>query len=1382
MADPLSMAASLIAIVQISGGIISLCYDYRRSVQGAKKDVATLQRELQSLRDVIEQLLKLLDADNEFYLPLLRKINASNDSFKEYEEDFRRLEDRLRSPISKWRQLGHQLLWPLRERELSKDLESIHRMKGIIEFSLVADTALSILEIRKHTRDLRERILDFQRPSVHLSKQQELQVMLEWLDAPNPSFKHNELRKKRAKNTGSWLLSSDAFRSWRDSERSSFWLYGIPGCGKSVLSSAVIEHIQHHISLQARDATLAYYHFDFSDEVNSRSEPMLRSLVAQLSYWNGEPPDSLRECAVKHFSATRYRGNSSSFYRDSIAQPSGDDLINILHGITTEFDETYLVIDALDECIDQFELLEILYYMLSWNTKGLHIVLCSRITPGIASILEPKVMHAIEAGSENVDNDIDTFIQEQLAAHPKLRKWPNRLRDEIRDVLISSAHGMFRWVDCQISSLSKCATARDVKKALKTLPKSLSEAYTSTLRNIDEAHWDYAIKMLMLLAISPKPVTIGEAVDILAIDFDSEEAPFFDEDLRVPDETDIVTMCTTLVSTATTYQVAANGELVESVEIRLAHYTVKEYLLSEGFKLRLSHPTPFTNEQQVHTFAAKVLLAYLLGLKQSLTPSLLGDKPLSRHAAELWVHYYQKSQPDSVLTRLALGLLQSNGDTEPYKNWCKLFDLNRPWRRPDLDRGTFPSPLYYMCSQGIESLVLMLLQEGADPNQGKHIYGTCLQSAAFSGHGQIVRLLLEAGANPNESVYDFQEGLYCNSIVAASAAGHAEIVVLLLKHGADPNNSSSFPTHGSALTEASRRNHIEVVRLLIDAGADPNRYHSKPRDVSPLEAAASRGYGECLRMMLPKASKKAALGGLRHAVHCGKSRKLIEIFVPFIPDGVLNYAAALGYEDLVVDLLAKGAKPETIVNSGYRSEEDSASALVGACKIGNLAIAQRLIDNGANVNAESDEIFSGSYPLASAVIGGHPEIVELLLHHGADVNASGDHGPALQIACFEGNKDIVKLLIEHGASLACGDGTYGGPIQGAVLGNHFEILETVIAAGADINLQAGQARIIGGGVSLSGNAIQAAVATSNMKMLNWLLDHGADVNICGSKNGERAPLSIAAGSGNIEMTRRLLEAGAAVNQEGKPSCSSPAIFKAAEQGHLEVVECLLSAGADANAYSIDFNDQINTLTGACMGKNAEIVEKLLDAGADVHKYSKYRGRNEPPILTAARSGTVDIVRALIKHGANVDEQVEDGWTALHTAARSGEDGIVRALLFEFSASPSLALVNGSLPIHSAASWDHPECIELLVEAVSDVNARSKNGRTPLHWAAASEFGGGSAVEWLLKHDANDALEEHGTNMTARDYAELMVQKGLSYQKDEKVRIVEMFDARISSQF
>jgi ankyrin repeat protein len=76
--------------------------------------------------------------------------------------------------------------------------------------------------------------------------------------------------------------------------------------------------------------------------------------------------------------------------------------------------------------------------------------------------------------------------------------------------------------------------------------------------------------------------------------------------------------------------------------------------------------------------------------------------------------------------------------------------------------------------------------------------------------------------------------------------------------------------------------------------------------------------------------------------------------------------------------------------------------------------ARVLIMNGADVNKGNDH---GSTPLHSAATGGFVDMVQLLIEHGANVNAEepGSHWTPLQAAATMGHKDVMGILISHGA-------------------------------------------------------------------------------------------------------------------------------------------------------------------------------------------------------------------------------------------------------------------------------------------------------------------------------------------------------------------------------
>lgn len=1387
MADPLSITTSLIAVGQLIGSIISCCYNYQQGLKRARKDATRILLETQTLRNVIERLLDQV-TDNEpnggKVLPsLARMLNGTGSVFENCLQDLAVLEERLRTPVNKWRKLGRRLLWPLRESEIVKEVETIHRLRNVIESGLAVDTATSIQEIQKDTRELKDRILDFQ-CAKEVTDDQRLQVMLAWLDAPDSSAHHNIVLKGRTEGTGAWLLTGAQFEAWRDSaEMSVLWIHGIPGCGKTVLTSSVIDHVQQFISTRRHASALAFYYFQFSHKDTSTMDLMLRSLIYQISYWKGSSPTALAEFASEHFRHTRRHHKSGVIYRDGVSQPSTSELISILRGITEEVDEVFLFLDGLDECVDQHDLLEMVDQMLRWNVERLHIFLTGRFDQNLGTTMEVMNVPTVEVNKQVVDRDIELFVKEQLTSHPKLRKWSPKLRDQIRDSLIAGSQGMFRWVACQIDVIAKCVTPRDLMRTLGRLPKSLAATYTSILAQVEESQWVYTIKILMWLAVSSQPLKVEEAVDALAIDLEAENGPSFDPDLRLQDFGDIVAICSTLVIPCKVL-VQRDQAVEEYTELRLAHHTVKDYLLSDVFVACLPHPNPFVGKAQAYEFAAKSSITYLLSLVAPLESASLDEWPFSRHAARFWLDYYGRAGgragDNHDLTGHTMRLLASNGNTEPYKNWCRLYDPTRPWRGPDVNRDSFPDPLYYASNCGVESLVSTLLENGSDPAMRKgEVHASCLQSAAYNGHYGVVQLLLEAGVDP-----DAGGGFFASPLKAATAFGHNSILKLLLDHGADPEGKDRLSAfEGTALLEACKKNNIPAVKLLLNAGASPDRYSRKGYDVDPLEAAASRGFQECLGLLLPKASRITTLRGLQVVSRRRDDPSMLKIFKDKAPDAVLHHAIADGLNDLAMEILDSGFTRMDIDRSHdgdrYRDMMDCSPAgmLYRACETGNLEAAQRLVQEGVDVNS-GDETY----------------------------------GSSLAVASYKGHLDIVRMLMERGCSLTKGDGIHGGPVEAAVKGNQFEVLEVLVSARADINMPVGRANKLSSDLSLSGRALQAATARANEAMVDWLLVCGADVNYDGEigsiGRGFGSPLLIAASRGDLGLVNRLLQAGAEVNrrtgagrmepetpleaacQNGQitvverlieaggaiepsdcPDDSGPPLLWAVKAGSVAIVDLLLQNGASPNALTHSEKGQRTVLSQACKGVNAEIVSILVEAGADVQKTSRFAHDDEPPIQTAVRHSSVDVIRVLLKHGANVNDQTSEGFTALHKAARRGCADILQALLSEGSADHSLRLINGSQPVHSAARWNQPDCIQMLVEAGADVNSRNNSGKTPLHWAAENHSA--DAVKWLLSNGADAGLAEYETNLTPHDYAVLRLDQAGFCERDDATKVLEL---------
>lgn len=89
-----------------------------------------------------------------------------------------------------------------------------------------------------------------------------------WLSPSDPSTNLNAAKEKRHEGTGDWFINSDAFSEWKSGSRRHLWLHGLAGCGKTVLTSTILDHLR---SAPADSFVCLDFFFDFRDKENSTS-------------------------------------------------------------------------------------------------------------------------------------------------------------------------------------------------------------------------------------------------------------------------------------------------------------------------------------------------------------------------------------------------------------------------------------------------------------------------------------------------------------------------------------------------------------------------------------------------------------------------------------------------------------------------------------------------------------------------------------------------------------------------------------------------------------------------------------------------------------------------------------------------------------------------------------------------------------------------------------------------------------------------------------------------------------------------------------------------------------------------------------------------------
>ena len=486
-----------------------------------------------------------------------------------------------------------------------------------------------------------------------------------------------------------------------------------------------------------------------------------------------------------------------------------------------------------------------------------------------------------------------------------------------------------------MDSLRKCLKLDALRKALNTLPKTLNDTYERILSSLDEEYEEYALKIFQWLCFSIRPMRIKEMVEVLAIDSTNEFC--FKPEQRLPDPRDILTICSTLVNVTAA---ATSTQTSETEELRLAHFSVKEYLISESLKKSSMHRY-HTTQLSGHVSIAKTCLSYLLHFE---SPAVLVDEfdrefPLIKYAAEFWPWHYRSITNDADREALDfLGYQLVESEKSCFINWLTVFNPDSHYIMADLDlkANEVSSPLYYMSYLGVSGVLKMLLSKGAIFNPEDGLDVNALRAALSNGHEAVVRLLLEDRTNVNA-----EEEWKDTPLIIDSLTRNEGLVQLLLEEGVEVNDVGRT---GSALSHASLSGHEGAVRLLLEKWARVNAkcgIHG-----NALSAASWNGYEEVMWLLLENGAEVNAVGG-----EYGNA---------------LSAASWNGHERVVQLLLERGAEVNA-VDGTY------GNALSAALWRGHEEVVQLLVKKGAEINALGGEYGNA---LSAASWSGHEGVVQ----------------------------------------------------------------------------------------------------------------------------------------------------------------------------------------------------------------------------------------------------------------------------------------------------------------------------------------------------------------------------------------------------------------------
>lgn len=431
-------------------------------------------------------------------------------------------------------------------------------------------------------------------------------------------------------------------------------------------------------------------------------------------------------------------------------------------------------------------------------------------------------------------------------------------------------------------------------------------------------------------------------------------------------------------------------------------------------------------------------------------------------------------------------------------------------------------------------------------------------------------------------------------------------------------------------------------------------------------------------------------------------------------------SAIIGSHPTVFDFIMSYAKDKDSINEGYKH-----AGLGIAVKNGHLGLTRVLIEkHNAPMEVIRHEIKESV--LTIAVIHKQKEIVEYLIHQGADISVTHQRGKTLLLtAVNNGDWDTTKILCHAGADL---NTRISGltPLHYAIKDGQEEIAHCLATLAADGSIPDHRGR----------NAMHYACETQNLEMLKHATTAKANINA--QDHQGLTPLMIAVQKCSTTLIEYLFTKGAAgnivdnsdksalhhavdrgdvsvykllVDIYGKaPATEKTPLYVAVEEGKLEIVRAALEGGWDTNRPST--KNRYTPLHLAAIQNKHEIVRELMKIRVDTECTDR---NSRTPLFLAVMAGNYEAAVELLTDSttshSNPNATDKTTQSILTQAVKIGRLDLVKLIL----STPSYQHIDQvdteeGTSLHYACTKGHVKIIQELLKAGANPEARSIAGR------------------------------------------------------------------------
>ncbi|KAM6480963.1 hypothetical protein HDV62DRAFT_364524 [Trichoderma sp. SZMC 28011] len=266
--------------------------------------------------------------------------------------------------------------------------------------------------------------------------------------------------------------------------------------------------------------------------------------------------------------------------------------------------------------------------------------------------------------------------------------------------------------------------------------------------------------------------------------------------------------------------------------------------------------------------------------------------------------------------------------------------------------------------------------------------------------------------------------------------------------------------------------------------------------------------------------------------------------------------------------------------------ESNMDLLSIAAYYGHLAICEKLIELGSDVNRQFNDRSNHSSVLTTALVGGNADVVSYLLSQGANPNPplNGPSSLCTVVNFNVPNLRCTKILLDAKAdpNQPCGPQcTFTYALEATAYRKNIKATKLLLRHGANVNLLSE--------IGDYGSALVAAASRGAEEICRLLIEDGADVNADLKAGNYGSALVAAAVQKNKRICELLIQHGAGVNADLKVGIYGSALAAAASERHYKICQLLIEHGADVNA-DLKVGIYGSALAAAAVQKNKRICQ------------------------------------------------------------------------------------------------------------------------------------------------------------------------------------------------